>query len=101
MEIKIQRGSYDLSVLNVSNGVKDLLKKLLMVDYTIRFNFDQVIDHAWFDKDVVMKRNVSNLIAQFNAGTKSTNKQEKQKENSTKKTRICSCLMHTNSSCSM
>ncbi|XP_050535337.1 serine/threonine-protein kinase Chk2-like isoform X2 [Daktulosphaira vitifoliae] len=101
LDAKIQKGSYDLSVLNVSNGVKDLVKKLIMVDYTIRFNFDQVLDHAWFDKDVLMKRNVSDLIAQFSTSMKTSNKQIKEKENSTKKTRFCPCLMHTTSSCSM
>ncbi|XP_050428380.1 probable myosin light chain kinase DDB_G0292624 [Adelges cooleyi] len=103
LELKIRHGAYEMTkslFLNTSSGAKDLIKKLIMVDYSVRFNFDQVIDHAWFDKDIKMKRIVSNLISEYTVVNKVAKKQLNEKENMTKKLRFCSCVTHTTSSCS-
>lgn len=69
-----------------------MIKQLLTVDYNMRFDFDKVLRHVWFEKDVLMKQKVNDLIANFSNTLRSSNMFFHNKENVTKKIRFCPCL---------
>ncbi|XP_060875679.1 serine/threonine-protein kinase Chk2-like isoform X2 [Metopolophium dirhodum] len=101
IEEKICKGVYNITKLklfNTSNGAQDIIKQLLTVDYNMRFDFDKILKHIWFEKDMLMKEKVGNLIAEFSNGLKPSNKFTANKENVTKKIKFCSCL--TQDTCS-
>lgn len=101
MEEKICKGSYDttnISFSNISNGAQDMVKHLLTVDYNMRFDFDKVLRHVWFDKDILMKQKVNDLMADFSKILKSSNMFHYNKENLTKKVRFCPCLTQATTS---
>jgi hypothetical protein len=58
----------------------------------MRFDFDRILKHIWFDKDVLMKQKVNDLIAEFSHILKSNEIPNYNKENVFKKLRICPCL---------
>ncbi|VVC26639.1 Hypothetical protein CINCED_3A013524 [Cinara cedri] len=89
IEAKISKGSYNIT--NISNGAQDIIKQLLIVDFIKRFDFDKVLKHSWFEKDILMKQKVNNLIAEFSNDLNSSN-MPFSKENVTKKIRFCPCL---------
>jgi len=79
-------------LFNTSDGAQDIIKQLLTVDYNIRFDFDKILKHIWFEKDMLMKEKVGNLIAEFSNNLKSSNNFSSNKENVTKKIKFCSCI---------
>lgn len=83
---------------NISQEAKDLIKHLLTVDYNMRFDFDKVLKHIWFDKDTIMKQNVKNLISKVSINLTSNNLPLYNKENNTKKIKFCSCITHASTS---
>lgn len=95
IEEKICRGVYNITKLqffNASNGVQDIINQLLIIDYNLRFDFNKILKHIWFEKDIVMKETVGNLIAEFSNSLKPINTFSSNKENVTKKIKFCSCL---------
>lgn len=75
-----------------------MVKKLLTVDYNMRFDFDQVLKHVWFEKDLLMKQKVNDLIVNFSNILRSSNIFHHNKENVAKKIRLCPCLTKTTNS---
>lgn len=78
-----------------------MIKQLLTVDFKKRFNFDEILKHIWFEKDILMKQKVNDLIAEFSNILKSNNLQlmpSYNKENIAKKIRFCECFSHTSTS---
>lgn len=69
-----------------------MVKQLLTIDYNIRFDFDKVLRHIWFEKDILMKQKVNDLIVDFSNILRSCNMFHHNKENVTKKIRFCPCL---------
>lgn len=76
-----------------------MIKQLLKVDYNMRFDFDKVLKHIWYEKDVLMKQKVNDLISESSNNLK-LSQIPYNKENVTKKIRFCSCLCATTSNCS-
>ncbi|XP_015380328.1 PREDICTED: ovarian-specific serine/threonine-protein kinase Lok-like [Diuraphis noxia] len=101
IEEKICKGVYNatkLKLFNTSNGVQDIIEQLLTIDYNRRFDFDKILKHIWFEKDMFMKEKVVKLIAEFSNNSKPSNTFSSNKENVTKKIKFCSCL--TQDTCS-
>lgn len=71
-----------------------MVKQLLTVDYDLRFDFDKVLKHVWFEKDTLMKQQVNDLIVNFSNILRSSNMLNHNKENVSKKIRFCPCLMN-------
>lgn len=95
IEEKIIKGVYNLSKLklfNTSNVAQDIIKQLLTIDYDTRFDFDKILKHIWFEKDLLMKEKVGNLMAQFSNSSMPSHKFSSNKENVAKKIKFCSCL---------
>ncbi|KAE9539381.1 hypothetical protein AGLY_004633 [Aphis glycines] len=95
IEEKIIKGVYNLSKLklfNTSNVAQDIIKQLLTIDYNIRFDFDKILKHTWFEKDLLMKEKVGNLMAEFSNSLMPSHKYSSNKENFAKKIKFCSCL---------
>lgn len=84
-------------MLNTSNGAQDIIKLLLTIDYNMRFDFDKILKHIWFEKDMFMKEKVNDLIVAFSNSLKPSNKFLSNKENVTKKIKFCSCLTQDSS----
>lgn len=64
---KIKKGSFQFSRdlwLNVSDSVKDLIRKLLTVDAKKRLSIDQALSHHWLQEgdDYLAKKNLSNNL---------------------------------------
>lgn len=94
IEEKICKGTYQLTkplFSNISNGAQDMVKQLLKVDYSLRFDFDKVLKHIWFEKDVLMKQKVNDLISESSNNSRLSHIPYN-KENVTKKIRFCPCL---------
>jgi len=85
-------------LFDTSNGAQDMIKQLLTIDYDMRFDFDKILKHVWFEKDMLMKEKVGNLIAEFSNTLKPRNKFLSNKENVTKRIKFCSCI--TQDTCS-
>jgi len=101
IEEKICKGVYNITKLklfNTSNGARDIIEQLLTIDYNRRFDFDKILKHIWFEKDMLMKEKVVKLIAEFSNSSKPSNTFSSNKENVTKKIKLCSCL--TQDTCS-
>lgn len=64
----------------------------------MRFDFDKILKHIWFEKDILMKQKVNNLIAEFSHVSKSNEISTYNKENVTKKLRFCPCFSPASSS---
>lgn len=64
----------------------------------MRFDFDKILKHIWFEKDILMKQKVNNLIAEFSHFSKSNEISIYNKENVTKKLRFCPCFSPASSS---
>lgn len=80
--------------------MQDVIKQLLTVDYKKRFNFDELLKHIWFEKDILMKQKVNDLIAEFDNILKSNLQlvPSYNKENIAKKIRFCDCFSHASTS---
>lgn len=76
-----------------------MIKQLLTIDFNIRYDFDKILQHIWFEKDMFMKQNVHSFINEFSNITPSS--VSSYDENSTKKIKFCSCLTHVSSSYSV
>jgi len=85
-------------LLNTSNGARDMIEQLLTIDCNRRLDFDKILKHIWFEKDMLMKEKVAKLIAEFSNSLKPSNKFSPDKENVSKKIKFCSCL--TQDTCS-
>jgi len=77
-----------------------MIKQLLVVDYNMRSDLDKVLKHIWFEKDILMKQKVNDLITAFSNNLKSNtiNIIPHKNENITKKIKFCSCLIHVTAS---
>lgn len=101
IEERICKATYNdtkLVISNTSNGAQDMIKKLLTVDFNIRLDFDKILRHIWFEKDMLMKQKVNDLIAEYSRVLKSNKIPTYNKENITKKLRFCPCFSPTSSS---
>lgn len=102
IEHKICRGKFKITknlFPNISNSARDMIIQLLTIDYNMRFDLDQVLKHIWFEKDILMKQKVNDLITEFSIISKSNNLlPSTNKENVSKKTRFCPCIPTTCSS---
>lgn len=74
-----------------------MIRQLLTVDFNTRFDFDKVLKHVWFEKDILMKQKVNDLISEFSNSIKSKNPSFN-KENVTKKIRFCPCFTQATTS---
>lgn len=101
IEERIFKGTYNAFKLvrsNTSSCAQDIIKQLLRVDFNIRFDFDKILKHIWFEKDVLMKQKVNDLIVEFSHILKSNEIPTYNKENVNKKIRICQCFSTVSSS---
>lgn len=103
IEEQICKGLYHLTkplFSYVSNSAQDVIKQLLIVDYNMRSDFDKILKHIWFEKDVLMKQKVNDLITEYSNNLKSSaiDFVPNNKENVIKKIRFCPCLTHTTTS---
>lgn len=73
-----------------------MIKQLLKVDCNMRFDFDKVLKHSWYEKDILMKQKVNDLISESSNNLKLSHIPYN-KENVTKKIRFCPCLHITTS----
>lgn len=76
-----------------------MIKQLLTTDCNIRYDFDKILKHIWFEKDMFMKQNVHSFMNEFSNTTR--NSAFSYDENSTKKIKFCPCLTHASSSYSV
>lgn len=76
-----------------------MIKQLLTTDFNIRYDFDKILKHIWFEKDMIMKQHVHSFINEFPNITPSS--VSSYYENSTKKIKFCPCLTHASSSYSV
>lgn len=93
VEEKICKGVYSTWLFyNISNEAQNLIKQLLTVDCSLRFDFDKILKHFWFEKDVLMKQKVNSLICKVPNGITSSIIPFSMKENNIKRFRFCPCL---------
>lgn len=69
-----------------------MIGQLLMVDYNMRFDFDKILKHIWFEKDMRMKQKVNDIIAEVPKILKLSDINSN--KIITKKIKFCSCLTH-------
>lgn len=87
---------------NISNNAQDIIVQLLEVDYIVRFDFDKVLKHFWFEKDILMKQKVHDIITEVPKILQLNIIPSSNKENVNKKIKFCPCLTHAtvcNSQC--
>lgn len=78
---------------NISNNAQDMIGQLLLVDCIMRFDFDKILKHIWFEKDILMKQKVNDIITEVPNIFQLSNIPSSNKEN-VKKIKFCPCLTH-------
>ena len=75
LESQIRHGLYDLAGVywsHVSEGAKDVVRRLLCVDPEKRASIDDILAHEWIRDDEAMKEKVRRLMQQEIDATKNT-----------------------------
>lgn len=93
LEEKICKGVYNTLLLSsISYEAQNLIRRLLTMDCSLRFDFDKVLKNIWFEKDALMKKKVDELISQVPNYPSSSIIPSNEKENNVKRFRLCPCI---------